>query len=133
LSAQETDWGVLARLFRKKMQASRWCNQVRRSGLVFMLGPLVFSGWGQSLLDPEDRLPSADLAVLDSDQVNRALSCQVQPLKPHLGFDDAFAHHHHDLGETRLEASSESGFISSGTRASDKTWSRTVHHGVVAK
>jgi hypothetical protein len=72
------------------MQASRWCNQIRRSGLVLIFGALVSGGWAQSLLDPEDLLPSADLAVLDSDQVYRALSCQVEPQKPYLGFDLRF-------------------------------------------
>ena len=55
-----------------------------------MFAALVSSGWAQSLLDPEDRLPSADLAVLNSDQVHRVLSCQVEPQKPYLGFDLRF-------------------------------------------
>lgn len=90
MSAQHTAWVVCRVCFATKMQANRRCNQVRRSGLVLIFAALVSSGWAQSLLDPEGRLPSADLAVLDSDQVHRALSCQVEPQKPYLGFDLRF-------------------------------------------
>jgi hypothetical protein len=41
-------------------------------------------------LDSEARLTSSDLAALESDQVHRTLSCQVEPQKPYLGFDLRF-------------------------------------------
>lgn len=55
-----------------------------------MFAAVGSTGWAQALLDSEARLTPSDLAALESDQVHKTLSCQVEPQKPYLGFDLRF-------------------------------------------
>ncbi len=48
------------------------------------------SGWAQTRLGAEVRLQYADMAVLESGEPHKDLSCQLTPEKPYLGFDLRF-------------------------------------------
>jgi hypothetical protein len=54
------------------------------------------SGWAQTRLGAEVRLQYADMAVLESSESHKDLSCQVAPEKPYLGFDMRFHAYYRD-------------------------------------
>ena len=61
-----------------------------RRGMLLALVASASSGWAQTRLGAEVRLQYADMAVLESSELHKDLSCQLTPEKPYLGFDLRF-------------------------------------------
>src|SRR5260370_25568060 len=61
-----------------------------RRGMLLALVASAVSGWAQTRLGREVRLQYADMAVLESSELHKDLSCQLTPERPYLGFDLRF-------------------------------------------
>jgi len=66
------------------------CSGSLRRGVLLGLVASAASGWAQTRLGAEVRLQDADMAVLESSEPHKYLSCQITPEKPYLGFDLRF-------------------------------------------
>ena len=64
-------------------------GSLRRAALLALVASAV-SGWAQTRLGREVRLQYADMAVLESSEPHKDLSCQLTPERPYLGFDLRF-------------------------------------------
>ena len=82
------------------MTPASWLKEKRGGGrtgcrfrcevLLVTLAAAAATSWAQSRLRSEVRPPDTDVAVLESNQLRKDLSCQVRPQKPYLGFDLRF-------------------------------------------
>jgi hypothetical protein len=75
---------------KKKPGSGRTGCRFRCEVLVVTLAAAAATSWAQSRLGSEVRPPNTDVAVLESNQLRKDLSCQVRPQKPYLGFDLRF-------------------------------------------
>jgi hypothetical protein len=81
-------------------------NAILRRVTIVALGSSLMTGSAQTLLHDEIRPSANDLAVLDSRSARRDLSCQIEAVKPILGFDLRFHSYYRVTIPQRISASS---------------------------
>jgi hypothetical protein len=81
---------IPASWLKEKRGGGRTGCRFRCEVLVVTLAAAAAASWAQSRLGSEVHPPDTDVAVLESNQLRKDLSCQVRLQKPYLGFDLRF-------------------------------------------